>query len=60
MTNKQLCRLQRLMLIEEIRPLTTEEAIEFNSLWALVYAEEGGVTDDESKTISNPCLYCNA
>lgn len=40
MTNKQLCRLQNLMLIDEVRPLTTEERAEFDALWALVDAEE--------------------
>ena len=41
MTNKQLNRLQTLMLAEETRPLTTEERAEFDALWALVDEEEG-------------------
>ena len=40
MTNRQLIRLQNLMLIDEVRPLTDEEQAEFDTLWALVDSEE--------------------
>ena len=39
MTNGQWCRLQRLMLIDEERPLTTTERAEFDDLWAIAEAE---------------------
>lgn len=46
MTNGQWCRLQNLMLIDEVRPLTDKERAEFDDLWTLaeaeVEAEEGG------------------
>ena len=44
MTNKQLCRLQALMLKDEVCKLTNAERAEFDALWALVEAEEGGET----------------
>jgi hypothetical protein len=40
MTNKQLCRLQTLMLADEVRKLTDKEKAEFDALWALVEAQE--------------------
>lgn len=47
MTNGQRCRLQNLMLIDEIRPLTDEERAELDALWALAEAEiEGGEFND--------------
>ena len=43
MTNGQWSRLQRLMLIDEERPLTAKERAEFDDLWSLAEAEmEGG------------------
>jgi hypothetical protein len=42
MTNGQLNRLQNLMLIDEERRLTDAERAEFDALWAIVEAEEGG------------------
>ena len=45
MTNGQWNRLQNLMLIDEVRPLTAKERAEFDDLWALAEAEvEGGET----------------
>lgn len=42
MTNKQLNRLQNLMLKDEVCKLTDAERKEFDALWAIVEAEEGG------------------
>lgn len=48
MTNKQLCRLQALMLADETRKLTKQEQTEFDALWALVEAEEARKNDRNS------------
>ena len=49
MPNGQLCRLQRLMLIDEVRPLTEAERAEFDDLWAMAEAEIDAeeVNDDD-------------
>ena len=39
MTNGQWCRLQALMLKDEVRPLTDAERTEFDDLWAMAEAE---------------------
>ena len=68
MTNKQLNRLQNLMLKDEVCKLTQAEHDELFALIELAEAEadandlfyKRGETNDKSKTIPNPLLYCNA